>query len=256
MQRALLIDADDTLWENNIYFERVVHAFLRQLADRGVPLGRARQLLWDTEQRIIRQYGYGSRPFCRALSEVAAQCGCAELTAWIFDQQQFLANHPIELMAGVAETLPGLAVENRLILVTKGDPNEQLGKLHRSNLCPYFAAIEVVFEKNVSVYRQLVRRHRLIPTHTWMVGNSPRSDINPAKAAGLHTVFIPYHTTWQHELEEISSNGTQTLVLDHFGQLAEYFAGNPGLPSGTSEAPSNDAKKPTQARLPGPKLIR
>ncbi|MDW8343043.1 MAG: HAD hydrolase-like protein [Verrucomicrobiae bacterium] len=223
MQRTLFLDADDTLWENNIYFERVVAAFLRKLQRRGVPTAIARQRLWDTEQRIIRRFGYGSHPFCRALAEVARQLACPDLTGWIYEQQQLLANHPIELMPGVAQTLPALAECNRLILVTKGDPDEQLGKLHRAQLARYFTATEVVFEKNVATYRRLLRRHRAHAAHSWMIGNSPRSDINPAKAAGLNTVFIPYHTTWQHELEEISSNGGHTLVLDHFGQLADHF---------------------------------
>ena len=61
------------------------------------------------------------------------------------------------------------------------------------------------------------------PDATWMIGNSPRSDINPAKAAGLRTVFIPYHTTWQHEIEEISPNGAETIVLERFAELAGHF---------------------------------
>jgi putative hydrolase of the HAD superfamily len=70
----------------------------------------------------------------------------------------------------------------------------------------------------------MIAKHRLAPGQTWMIGNSPRSDINPAKAAGLRTVFIPYHTTWQHELEEISPNGGETLVLENFGELKKHFA--------------------------------
>ena len=87
-----------------------------------------------------------------------------------------------------------------------------------------FRSTEVVFEKLVATYREIVARHQLNPGNTWMIGNSPRSDINPAKAAGLNTVFIPYHTTWHHELEEISPNGGETLILENFGQLAGHFA--------------------------------
>jgi putative hydrolase of the HAD superfamily len=125
-------------------------------------------------------------------------------------------------MPGVRETLPALHSSNRLILVTKGHREEQANKLQRSGLADYFHDVEVVFEKTVDTYREVAARHRLEVSHTWMVGNSPRSDINPAKAAGLKTVFIPYHTTWQHEVEEIAPEG-ETLVLEHFGRLAEYF---------------------------------
>ena len=125
-------------------------------------------------------------------------------------------------MPGVAETLPVLHAHNHLIVVTKGFPDEQLGKLRRSGLEPFFSATEVVFEKDRSTYQQLVERPGLRLPQTWMVGNSPRSDINPAQAAGLGTVFIPYHTTWQHEIEEIAPAGG-TILLENFAQLTDHF---------------------------------
>jgi putative hydrolase of the HAD superfamily len=126
-------------------------------------------------------------------------------------------------MPGVRETLPLLFAGNQTIVVTKGRAEEQTGKLERSGLAGFFHATEIVFEKSVETYREIVGKYRLDPARTWMIGNSPRSDINPAKAAGLRTVFIPYHATWQHEIEEISPNG-ETLALENFGQLAQRFA--------------------------------
>jgi len=221
---TLLIDADDTLWENNIYFERVAAAFISKLAEHGAPEPLAREMLWHTEQRNIKTTGYGSRAFCQSLREAARELGTHDLEPWIAEQETALFQHPIEFMPGVRETLPALQVRHRLILLTKGNEDEQLGKLHRSGLRPFFHAIEVVFEKSVETYRDIVVKHHLLPRETWMIGNSPRSDINPAKAAGLRTVFIPYHTTWQHEIEEISPNG-ETLILESFAELAQHFAG-------------------------------
>ena len=219
--RTLLIDADDTLWENNIYFERVSREYFAQLTERGVERARAEQLLWEREQRNVKITGYGSKAFCQSLHQVAAELGCADLEPWILEQENWICHHPIEFMPGVQETLPLLHSKNRLIVVTKGREDEQHGKLRRSGLGKYFHATEVVFEKHVETYRELVKKYRL--DESWMIGNSPRSDINPAKAAGLGTVFIPYHTTWQHEIEEISSNGPETLVLDNFGELRQHF---------------------------------
>ena len=220
--RTLLIDADDTLWENNIYFERVAAAFFARLVGRGIPESRAQAVLWQTEQRNVKITGYGSRAFCASLHEAAQELGVADLEPWLQEREHWIFQHPIQLMPGVAETLPTLRAHNHLILLTKGFPDEQLGKLRRSGLAPLFHATEVVFEKDVSTYRQLGAKHRLVPAQTWMVGNSPRSDINPAKAAGLGTVYIPYHTTWQHEIEEIAPDGG-TLLLENFSQLADHF---------------------------------
>ena len=221
---TLLIDADDTLWENNIYFERVAAEFFAQLASRGIAKPAVEKLLWETEQRNVKITGYGSKAFCQSLHQVAAQLNHADMEPWILERERWICDHPIEFMPGVLETLPALHAKNRLIVVTKGREDEQHGKLTRSSLLKFFHATEVVFEKNVETYRQLVKKHRLDAGMTWMIGNSPRSDINPAKAAGLGTVFIPYHTTWQHELEEISPDGAETIVLESFGELAGHFA--------------------------------
>ena len=221
--RTLLIDADDTLWENNIYFERVTTEFVAALGQRNHHPDRVEQLLRQTERRNVKVTGYGSKAFCLSLHEVARELGGADLEPWIAEKENWIAHHPIELMPGVRETLPLLRVANQLILLTKGREEEQLGKLERSGLSGFFHAREVVTEKSVETYRDMIAKHRLAPAQTWMIGNAPRSDINPAKAAGLGTVFIPYHTTWQHELEEISPDGV-TLTLEHFGQLAHHFA--------------------------------
>ena len=220
--RTLLLDADDTLWENNIYFERVAGAFFTELTARGVAESQAQTTLWQTEQRNIKITGYGSRAFCASLHETARELGIMDLEPWIQICERQIFYHPIELMPGVAKTLPALRAHNHLIVVTKGHPDEQLGKLHRSGLEHFFHATAVVFEKDVATYRQILAEHRLVPAQTWMIGNSPRSDINPAQAAGLGTVFIPYHTTWQHELEEIAPNGG-TLMLETFAQLTDHF---------------------------------
>ena len=221
--RTLLIDADDTLWENNIYFEQVTAEFVAALGQRQHSADRVEQLLWQAEQRNVKVVGYGSRGFCQSLHEVARQLGAADLEPWIQEKEHWILHHPIEMLPGVRDALPLLHAANRLILLTKGRAEEQLGKLKRSGLEGWFHATEVVFEKSVETYHNVVAKHRLSPPQTWMIGNSPRSDINPAKAAGLGTVFIPYHTTWQHELEEIAPDGG-TLVLDTFGQLTEHFA--------------------------------
>lgn len=228
--RTLLLDADDTLWENNVYFERVISEFVAACAARGHRPEHVHSLLSQTEQRNIAVTGYGSEAFCDSLHEVACALGITDLEPWIAERAHWIFHHPIQLMPGVAETLPALHTANRLILVTKGRAEEQLGKLNRSGLAHYFHGFEVVFEKSVATYRSLISKHRLQPSSAWMIGNSPRSDINPAKAAGLGTVFIPYHTTWQHELEEISPNGAPTLVLESFAQLANHFGPAGGLP--------------------------
>src|SRR6202051_3411629 len=126
-------------------------------------------------------------------------------------------------MDGVPETLAYLAERHRLILFTKGEAAEQAAKVERSGLQIHFEAIEIVPEKDVATYRMLVNRHHVVKSHGWMVGNSPRSDINPALEAGLNAVFIPHSATWEMEHEEVRSGAGRLLIVRQFSDLREHF---------------------------------
>ena len=123
------------------------------------------------------------------------------------------------------ETLKYLGERHHLILMTKGHPAEQSGKIERSGLKEYFSAIEIVAEKDESTYRSAIAKYALATDVTWMIGNSPKSDINPALAAGLHAVFIPHNDTWvlEHEEVAVAPASQQLLVVDRFGDLRNHF---------------------------------
>ena len=61
------------------------------------------------------------------------------------------------------------------------------------------------------------------PERTWMIGNSPKSDINPALEAGLNAVFVPHAHTWVLERQEIRAGAGKLLVLDRFEDLRKHF---------------------------------
>ena len=136
-----------------------------------------------------------------------------------------IADQEIELLPNVPATLADLATRHRLIMVTKGDPDEQTDKLQRSGLAPHFTAVEVLREKHHSAYRTLADHHRCEACTTWMIGNSPRSDINPALAAGFHAIFIPHDFTWvlEHEVVNQPPSGQHLLELEAFADLTRYF---------------------------------
>jgi putative hydrolase of the HAD superfamily len=131
----------------------------------------------------------------------------------------------MQLMPEVPETLDYLAQRHRLFMVTKGNFTEQTGKLERSELKKHFTGVEVLTEKNAAAYREVVDKYGLLHEQTWMIGNSPSSDINPALAAGLHAVFVPHHNTWELERGEIlPANGDRRLLhVESFAQLRDVF---------------------------------
>ena len=156
---------------------------------------------------------------------VECSSGHARVARQIKSFANSISDHPIELLPEVPETLQQLSQRHRLILVTKGALAEQSGKVERSGLKEYFAAIEIVAEKNPAAYASLVEKYDLAHAATWMVGNSPKSDINPALAAGLNAVFVPHGDTWILEHEEVNPAPPhqKLLIVGRFAELREHF---------------------------------
>jgi putative hydrolase of the HAD superfamily len=228
MQRlTLLIDADDTLWENNIFFERTIEDFISLAEPLGYARDYIRRILNETERRNIRQHGYGVRSFGRSLEEtymkLAGQLAVRETLAKTEAMVVELERTPPHILDGVPETLDYLAERHRLILFTKGEPAEQAAKVERSGLQRFFEAIEIVPEKDVGTYSRLVNQHHIVKARGWMVGNSPRSDINPALAAGLNAVFVPHRATWELEHSELQSGTGKLVIVGSFRELREHF---------------------------------
>jgi putative hydrolase of the HAD superfamily len=224
MQYHLLIDADDTLWENNIYFEQAVHDFITFLDHSRLSREEVREVLDEVE----RLMGYGSANFTRSLVETYRRL--AEADPRDEDLQQVRAfgerirAQPIQLLESVRETLEYLAPQHDLVLLTKGDAEEQRLKVERSGIEAFFREVVIVPEKDVTTYRRVIGEVRVNPQRTWMVGNSPRSDINPALAAGLNAVYIPHPHTWHLEHEEIEPTGAGRLItLSTFVELRTHF---------------------------------
>ena len=166
--QALLIDADDTLWENNIYFEQAIADFMLFLNHEQMTHQEVRLVINEVERETILERGYGFHTFAHSLvktfERLSAQPITPELHQTVWNFAHRISQYPIQLIAGVPETLNYLYERrHRLILMTKGDITEQSGKVERSGLKDYFAAVEIVAEKNAPTYRSIVSKYRLIP---------------------------------------------------------------------------------------------
>jgi putative hydrolase of the HAD superfamily len=227
--QTLLIDADDTLWENNIYFERAIARFISFLNHHEFSSEQVREVLNDVERECIVTHGYGLHSFAHALVYTFERLSVQPVTPALHAQIQAfahsIADHPIELLPEVPETLRYLSPRHRVIMLTKGALAEQSGKVERSGLKEYFSAVEIVAEKNPAAYARVLQKHALDHSTTWMIGNSPKSDINPALAAGLHAVFVPHGDTWILEHEELNPAPPEQklLIVGRFAELREHF---------------------------------
>jgi putative hydrolase of the HAD superfamily len=227
--QTLLIDADDTLWENNVYFERAIAAFISYLNHHEYSPAQVRETLNAVERETILAHGYGLSSFVRSLITCFERLSPAPVTdekrEKIRSFARSIAEQEIELLPGVEDALSDLSTRHKLILMTKGNHAEQADKLARSGLAPYFAAVEIVAEKDPPTYHEVIARHELKPHTSWMIGNSPKSDINPALAAGMHAVFLFHKDTWvlEHASVDPAPPGQHLLELESFARLREVF---------------------------------
>lgn len=207
MIKIIGFDADDTLWRNEDLFEGA-HGRYRALLAKYHPPAEVDRVLFATEMKNLPLYGYGVKGFMLSCVETAITLTQGKVTAGEIDEilatgREMLA-HPVELLAGVADVVPGLARDYRLLLITKGDLHHQERKIAASGLAAHFQAVEIVSEKDSDTYDRIHRRHGLAWEEFAMVGNSIKSDILPVLRLGGAGVHVPYHLTWQHEHAEVA----------------------------------------------------
>jgi len=223
----LIIDADDTLWENNIYFERAFEEFVEFLGHSSLTPRQVRDVLDDIERVNARLHGYGSLNFARNLAQTYRHLVEREIREEDVRQvtgfAERILERPVEVIAGVPETLEYLASNHTLTLFTKGHPEEQRLKIDRSGLGGWFSHAAIVKEKDAAAYRALVAERGMEPERTWMIGNSPKSDINPALEAGLNAVFVPHAHTWVLERQEILPGKGKLVTVEEFAELRRLF---------------------------------
>ena len=223
----LLIDADDTLWENSVYFERAFEEFAAFLDHPELSSPEVREILDAIEVENIRVNGYGSANFGRNMQQCFRRLARREFSDPELDAVAEMAaeilRKPVELLEGVAETLEHLSKRHHLTLFSKGSTQEQLDKFKRSGLESHFDDCRIVHEKNASAYRRLLEEGERHHERTWMIGNSPKSDIHPALEAGLGAVLVPHEFTWSLEASELPDPSERFRVVERFADLQVIF---------------------------------
>ncbi|ODT77787.1 MAG: HAD family hydrolase [Pelagibacterium sp. SCN 64-44] len=230
---TIALDADDTLWQNEQFFRLTEQRFTALLRDYTDVPDLTERLIAATT-RNLAFYGFGAKGFALSMVETALEVTehrvSGTVIAEIMAAGRELLNFPIETLPYVDQALDQLQQRYRLILITKGDIFDQERKLAASGLADYFAAIEVVSDKNEATYRRIFERHTEGAPHTVMAGNSLKSDILPALAAGAFAVYVPHDLTWSYEHAEEPVGEPRYARIAHLGELAEALAGFEAMP--------------------------
>lgn len=199
---AIGLDADDTLWHNEVIFEET-HTHYCELLSRFHDADTVARTLHATEMRNLELFGYGIKGYALSSIETAISLTQGQISAEeirsIVDLAKDMMRRPVVLLPGAEEAVRLLARDHDLILITKGDLHDQQRKIARSGLADLFIHTEVVAEKDRSTYARVLKRSRVHPERFIMVGNSIKSDILPILDLGGTAIHVPYQTTWIHE---------------------------------------------------------
>lgn len=223
--KVIAFDADDTLWDCQGHFERV----MQHLYDRLVPWTDRETSaleLFATERKNMRLLGYGVKAFTLSMLETAMRVSRNEMPAAeineVLQECYTLLEFPCTPLPGVTETLQWITDNSRLRLVvfTKGELLDQEHKLERSGLAHFFSHTEITSDKGEKEFLNLCTKLRVKPEELLMVGNSLKSDIAPALAIGCRAVYVPFRVTWQLEHADDFSH-PMMVQIEHFAQLRD-----------------------------------
>ncbi|WP_049623015.1 HAD family hydrolase [Frateuria defendens] len=230
MLQLIGFDGDDTLWHSEGYYQ-AAQAEFQAIVGRYVDVadGEVRQRMLGTERRNLALFGYGAKGMALSMVETAititdARVSASDIHRLVAIGKEVLA-HPVELLPGIREAVAAVAEHHEVVLITKGDLFHQEKKVKQSGLSGLFHRIEIVSEKDAGTYRRVLGEFALAPAQFAMVGNSLRSDIEPVVRLGGWGVHMPYHVTWEHELENgLGEDEPHVVTVDAPAQIPAAVA--------------------------------
>ncbi|MDB5506534.1 MAG: family hydrolase [Devosia sp.] len=215
-------DADDTLWQNEQFFKLTEARFVAMLAEHR-EIDQITTRLLDAERRNLQHYGFGIKGFTLSMIETAIEVTDGRVEAAVIGEilaiGREMLSHPVETLPGARETLEALTSDYRLVLITKGDLFDQERKLAQSGLGELFTGVEIVSDKSAATYDRVFRRYGDGPERALMVGNSLKSDVLPAIAAGSFGVHVPHALMWALEHAEPPTDRERFRQIDQLGEL-------------------------------------
>ena len=222
----IAFDADDTLWENELYFQEFEQEFCGILS-QYLPATSASQELFKTEMKNLHMYGYGLKSIMLSMIETICRVSDGKEDIYsvekIIGYGQELLQKPVELLEGVKEVVSQLHGKYKLVLATKGDLFDQRRKVIDSGLQEYFCHIEIMSEKKNADYQKILNHLGCRPENFLMIGNSAKSDIMPVLELGGYAAHVPHHVTWAHEQYEGEINHPQCIELTNIKEILKYL---------------------------------
>lgn len=230
-EKTLFFDLDDTLIKCSGYYDEVEDRVISELCKytNDYNYDELRKAFNIRQAENLLEYGYGPKNYVLSLKQIAEETTNENyekynLAEYIEKECAILYDLPMELLDGVEETVKYLYNKGYdMNIITKGMQEVQEKRVSKLTIKKYFKKYEIVGHKEKDDYIHITEKYGLDPNTCYMIGNSPKGDINEAKLAGFNTIYIPNEHTWGYENEEILDCEPETKVLSSITQMMEIL---------------------------------
>ena len=231
MAKHLFFDLDDTLIKCSGYFYDVEDVVAKKILEYNLEYtyDEIRKIFNEKQFENLEKHGYGPQNFECSLMQVAYEIigydfFKDDIQSYIKKESEVLYNGEVELIDGAKETIEYLFKKGyEMSIITKGMEVVQKKRVEALSIKNYFKDYHIVKHKLKSDYDELLKEYKLNAEDCYMIGNSPKGDINEAKKAGLNTIYIPNEHTWNYENEEISTEAPFTRTLNNISEIKKIF---------------------------------
>lgn len=204
---AIIFDGDDTLWQTQILYDQAKERFYSLMNDQGFDHQTVSTKLNEIDLKNTKTFGFSKQRFPHSMKEVYEYfCVTKSMVAdpVILERVYEIGISPFQstpqLMDDAKEVLKTLKKSFSIYLYTGGDPDVQTSKIQELELTQYFKAIYICDRKTEIELKNILEEQSLNVDRVWMIGNSLKSDINPALRLGVKCIWVQSHT-WEYDNE-------------------------------------------------------
>lgn len=202
---VLIFDGDDTLWRTMPLYGQAKKSFFQLMRLQGFSTKKVEAHFEKVDRSNVKTLGFSMRRFgismqqtYRHFSRLARRPVRRSVDRKILAIRDHLFEAQPKLVPFAKNVLQSLASKNRLVLLTKGTTTIQRHRVSTSGLSHFFEKIFIVKHKDNDTFEEVLQSLKIKPGNAWSVGDSLRSDINPALRRGLNAIWIP-NANWKYE---------------------------------------------------------
>ncbi|MCM3783846.1 HAD family hydrolase [Neobacillus mesonae] len=222
--QQVIFDLDDTLIHCNKYFNLTLGAFFELMqewfCDYNITVDEVRSKQMEIDVSGVKIFGFASQHFPQSLIDTYVYFSKklnrpidTEEQAHLQDLGMSVYEQEVEAYPGMVETLEYLRTQGHTLhLYTGGEQLIQQRKIDQMKLGEYFDdRIYITRHKNIDALEAILQKGSFDRPNTWMIGNSLRTDIEPAVTAGIHAIYIEQDVEWQYNVIQLNKPENYSL---------------------------------------------